>query len=110
MGWRYQPIVKWTKIHEQIDIAISLCEVHLDDEDKLTSWTECLACAPIGSDVEELCRDLAHMWISALCWKPVNATSLRVGMTFERSVEQSVRDELAEFIERGGSLLRQQAI
>ena len=76
----------------------------------LVAWTEDLACAPLGGDVTELCRDIAAMWMDAMCWEPVLAESLEVGMSFVRTVDQKTRNELAEFIDRGGSLLKQQAI
>jgi len=108
MGWRYQPVIRVAKIGDEIDVCVSLVEIYLDDDDALVNWTEEPAIAPVGNDVEDLCREISHMWISALCWKPVPFEVLKVGMTFERTVEQSVRNELADYIDRGGNLLLSQ--
>ncbi len=99
-------MIRVSQIGEEADVCISMCEVYLDDQDRLVNWTEELAVAPVGNDVEDLCLSMARMWVDAMCWVPVPSDSLAVGMEFSRAVDQATRNDLAEFIERGGSLLK----
>ncbi|WP_299558757.1 hypothetical protein [uncultured Sulfitobacter sp.] len=104
--WRYQPVVRVTEFEGITDACVSLCEVIMNDDEELIAWTEDMSCSPLGADVEELVSDVALMWIDAMSWKPVFADALEVGMKFEKSIDQAARNELAEFIEHGGSLLK----
>lgn len=105
MGFRYQPIIRRTNANGLQDECVSLAEVYLEDDDTLRSWTECLQVAPVGNDIEDLFGEIANMWISAMCWVPVLEDDLKVGMSFERAVDQKTRNELADFLDRGGNFL-----
>ena len=106
MVLRYDQVIQMSRLNGVDDECISLVEVFLDESDRLDSWTECLQCAPIGNDVDDMVREISHMWIAALCWKPVLASDMRVGMTFESVVDQKKRNDLADFLDRGGDFLR----
>ena len=99
MAWRYQPVI----FGEGENAHVSLVEVYLRDDDTLDGWTDGVSVS--GDDIEDMAGDLAHMWIDAMCWKPVHYAELSPGLAFERTVDQTTRNELAEFLERGGSFL-----
>jgi len=86
--WRYQPV--W--IGEPNDRAVTLCEVYLDSEDKLEAWTARPSMHPQGETVDELIADLRHMLDDARKWQPITFVCLRVGMTFERTDNEAVKE------------------
>jgi len=86
MTWRYQAV--WHEHDDgradENDRAYSLCEVYLNEDGRLDSWTMNPAIAP-GSDTwEELQRDIGRMNEACQNWEPVAFESLRPGMTFKR--------------------------
>ncbi len=109
MGWRYQPVVRLTKVGSVEDLCVSMCEVYLNDDDTLHSWTACLAVHPMGNNLSELIRDITTMWMDAMCWTPVMAEDMKPGMSFHRAVDQQTRNELADFIDGGGAFLKSRA-
>lgn len=103
MPWRYQPV---TLSDPDGTISFGMITVHFEgDSDLLSNWSEPFS-APGGESLENMIGEMASMWMSAMCWKAVPMDALAVGMEFERSVDQQTRNDLAEFLERGGSFLR----
>ena len=83
MTWRYQAV--YIENHNG-NKEYSICEVYLDDDGKLDSWTESHRIHPFGSEtLNELINDLQRMMDDANRWKPVPTNKLQVGMTFEQS-------------------------
>ncbi len=74
--WHYLPVI-------DDDLSLFLIEVHLDNDAKLTGWSERPSC-PSGNDQHELLLDLALMAGAVARWKPVRLADLTVGMVFER--------------------------
>lgn len=82
MSWRYQPV--WVDDGDQR--IFSLCEVFLDADGKLRSWSEAQEIAPMGASViEDLIESLKLMLADAGKWEPVEFAELAVGMTFKRT-------------------------
>ena len=85
MTWRYQ--VVWTE--EGGERIYSVCEVYLDEDGRLDSWTTDPVMRPIGEDRDDLEWTLVAMLADTGEWAPVNFASLKVGMVFERCLEAS---------------------
>lgn len=83
MSWRYQPV--FVKHKSTGRISYSLCEVYLEKDGKLKSWTADPVIAPHGIDQHDLQGSLALMISDAFKWKAVDHRKLRVGMTFKRA-------------------------
>ena len=86
MTWRYQAV--WHEHDDgradEKDRAYSLCEVYLNEDGRLDSWTMNPAIAP-GSDTwEGLQRDIGRMYEDCWNWEPVAVADLHAGMTFKR--------------------------
>lgn len=95
-GWRYQPVIVKEADGEDI---IFLVEIHLTGDDKLRMWGESKPAYPLGETVEEISRDIVHMYVSSVRWKPVRYDELCVGMTFEANFDQRMAFELASMFE-----------
>lgn len=78
MSWHYLPVYSG----KGLDKAFSLCEVYLDKNQRLKSWTAKSAIAPIGNDVGDLAGALNLMAKDVKRWKPVKFDTLKVGMKF----------------------------
>lgn len=95
-GWRYQPV--W--IQEEGDERVyGLCEIWLDEQDRLTEWTEGPFMVPQGTSPEEVTKDLVRMLTDAYCYVPVAFTTLRVGVTFQHAIGPGKREALARMVE-----------
>ena len=94
MAWRYQPVI----CADHCGSWMSLCEVHFDDNGRLTHWTR-PGRTPSGETLESLWSDLAKMQVDALAWVAVDHAAMTVGMTFERAVSQDRRAEIAALID-----------
>ncbi|MCL2591969.1 MAG: hypothetical protein FWD82_01265 [Defluviitaleaceae bacterium] len=85
-GWRYQAVYTSNNSdNNETSKEYSLCEVYLDKDGKLESWTESRFMSPMGYTVDELMGDLQIMLDDAAKWKPVEFESMQVGMCFQRS-------------------------
>jgi hypothetical protein len=82
--WHYQPVyVESTHEGETVRVY-SLCEVYLDSDGRLESWTDSQI-DPIGNDtVTDLQGTLAFMLADTHRWAPVAHNALKRGMCFER--------------------------
>lgn len=95
MSWRYQPVI----VSYGKTIWLSLCEVHIDESDKLVAWTENPAMTPYGDDIRDLTQELSCMLTDALCWRPVPFEALSIGMEFEKLVSMEDRKAIADDID-----------
>lgn len=95
-AWRYQPIW-WADSGGK---TFGLCEVYIDDHDHLTNWSPEPFTWPQGDDMEQLTNDLVRMLVDAYRWRPVAFAELRIGMTFERAIDQKQAAALAKMVER----------
>ncbi len=86
--WRYQPVL----VRQGEESYLSLCEVYLDAEGRLSAWTG-PGMSPQGNDAEDLEGDLANMLAETRRWAAVPRDELKVGMAFE---ERAVADRAAE--------------
>ena len=78
--WRYQP-VDYQDISG--DTVFGLCEVYLDGDGRLESWTENKHIEPLGESLSELTGDLTRMLFDAGRWRPVAYSDLCAGYQFE---------------------------
>jgi len=86
-GWRYQAV--YSKNQNSLGgtyNAYTICEIYLDVNGKLKSWTENNAIPPSGETIEELIDDINLILEDVSKWKPVPFESLKVGMTFEQNL------------------------
>jgi len=79
-SWRYQVVY----IQNNESFEYSICEVYLDEFDKLEAWTNNFTISPYGDSHQELIGDLQIMLEDVKKWKPVNFNELKVGMTFQK--------------------------
>lgn len=79
--WHYQPVY----VDDPAGRVFSLCECHFNAADKLISWAEEPAMIPQGETADELSSDLVNMLADTYKWEPVEFSTLRVGMTFQRT-------------------------
>ena len=79
--WRYQPVFQENAGGK----AVSLCEIIVNEDGSLKTWTVDPAMAPMGETLEELTNDLARMLADAYKWRPVKFDSLHAGMTFQKT-------------------------
>jgi len=80
MTWHYQPVY----VESDGERAYSLCEVYLDDDGLLDSWTASRNIAAHGTDsADALLADLERMIHDVRRWEPVEFDTLTVGMRFE---------------------------
>ena len=79
-GWRYQAVYNGDDDELR---TFSICEVYLDKNGKLETWTENSSIAPSGWTLEELTGDLRLMLNDISRWKPVLFDSLQIGMIFD---------------------------
>lgn len=94
-GWRYQPV--W--IVDRAGTAFGVCEVYLDENNRLEQWTEEPLMHAQGDDVESLSRDLVRMLVDVYRWKAVAFAELRVGMEFDRLIDPAKAEALAKMVE-----------
>lgn len=94
-AWRYQPVF----MQEGDSLTYTLCEVHLDDKQRLVAWADEPGVEPTGESLEELGGDLARMIVDVYRWKAVEFNKLTVGMTFERSISVAEMEAIAEMVE-----------
>ncbi|MBI1650124.1 hypothetical protein [Hyphomicrobium sulfonivorans] len=80
MSWHYLPV--WVD-HEHC-VEFTLCEVYLDSEGRLKSWTEKPAMTPQGDDLDDLRAMLEQMLQDANRWEPVRHADLKVGMVLKK--------------------------
>lgn len=81
MMWRYQ------SVYEETDEGVksyTICEVYLDEDGKLKTWTESKSMHPYGDSIEELEKDLKMMIADVQKWKPIALNKLEIGMVFEK--------------------------
>ena len=81
MSLRYQPVWRDDPAGGR---SYSLCEVYLDEQERLDHWTECAAIPAGGVDLDDLTGDLRHMLEDAEEWEPISFASLEAGMQFKR--------------------------
>lgn len=94
-GWRYQAV--YAENNNEMGgtyCGYTICEVYLDKDGSLETWTEKSSIAPSGETVDELTNDLQLMLNDIAEWKPVPFESLYIGMVFERN-EFCVKGESA---------------
>lgn len=95
MGWRYQPI--WWE--DSGGRTFGICEMTLDQHDRLTGWDAEPFSWPQGDDMGQLTNDLVRMLVDAYRWQPVAYADLRVGMTFEKAIDTRQAEALARMVE-----------
>jgi hypothetical protein len=89
MIWHYLPV--YDEFHsgsehdEQVEREYSLCEVYLDENGALSSWTASREMSPGGATLEELRSDLEKMLNDINRWQPVEFRELSPGMKFRRA-------------------------
>lgn len=95
MGWRYQPVIEKESNNEEV---VYLIEVYFDDDGKLKywSWGKQWAC---GESISELQVDLTMMLMDSYKWKPVRYDEIKVGMVFERQIDQEQCEGIARMVE-----------
>ena len=81
--WRYQVVYTINEYNKEREY--SLCEVYLDENEKLEMWTENHAMRPYGDNEKELIEDLKIMLSDAKKWEAVPFQSLETGMTFRKN-------------------------
>lgn len=94
--WRYQPI--WWR--DSGGRTYGLCEMHLDLQDRLVSWSAEPFTWPQGDDMEQLSNDIVRMLVDTYRWEPVAYADLRAGMTFTRRIDERQSEALARMVER----------
>lgn len=77
--WHYLPVV----VERGGRIEYSICEVYLDADWCVASWTARSSIAASGETSDELRADLAHMLNDVTRWEPVRFSDLAVGMRIE---------------------------
>lgn len=77
--WHYLPIF----VERDGSIEYSVCEVYLNDDGCVASWTEGSSIAASGESAEELRADLGHMLNDVSRWEPVRFSDLAGGMRVE---------------------------
>lgn len=90
-SWRYQAVfVEEDPTAKDVDmnLSFSVCEIYLDEDNRLKTWTERRDIPPRGYAFEELVGDIRLMLNDVLMFKPVPFDSLYVGMTFEANDKQ----------------------
>jgi len=84
-SWRYQAVYVEHAGEKAISKEYSICEVHLDKDDKLRAWTENYHKGAFGDDLDGLIASLQLMMDDIRLWKAVPYNSLKEGMVFERT-------------------------
>ena len=84
-SWRYQAVYIEYGDGRAIDKEYSICEVYLDKDDKLRTWTENCHISAGGYNLAGLIGSLQLMMNDVHYWKPVPFNSLKPGMVFERA-------------------------
>lgn len=74
--WHYLPVF----VERDGGIEYSICEVYLDDDGCVASWTESSSIAASGETADELRADLSHMLNDVARWEPVRFSDLAVGL------------------------------
>ena len=88
-SWRYQAVyTERTNVDEEVIKEYTICEVYLNSDDKLETWTESHKMNPFGESIDELLGDLKLMIKDVRRWKPVEFKSLKTGMLFEECGSQ----------------------
>ena len=77
--WHYLPVF----VERDGGIEYSICEVYLDDDGCVASWTECSSIAASGETADELRADLSHMLNDVARWEPVRFSDLAVGLRLQ---------------------------
>lgn len=85
--WRYQPVFT---VHEG-EKSFSVAQVYLDKDGLLSSWSKSKAAMPAGMSRAELKDDLIKMLIDVATYQPVAFADLKVGMRFQRSLDDAER-------------------
>lgn len=99
MSWRYQLVYR-DSLRER---CYSLCEVYLDDQGTLRTWTESCEMHAQGETPAEFRSDLFRMYIDSWRWKAVAFDALIVGMIFDRAATREECDSLAVLLDRAGA-------
>lgn len=95
-AWRYQPV--W---RDGPDVRVySICEIHLDENDRLESWTETAEVWPGGESKHALLLDLMRMYIHCARWEAIPFNALRVGMLFDKLISREEAEAMAEMFDR----------
>lgn len=76
MTWHYLSVFS----EQEGEREYSFCEVYLDDDGLVDTWTESRAIAPSGATPTELRDDLEHMLSDLRRWEPVEFSALKRGM------------------------------
>jgi len=85
-AWRYQAVyVERDNGDNKKTKEFSICEIYLDTNGHLETWTESHKMTPYGESLDELLSDLEMMMEDVRNWKPVQFDALEVGMGFERT-------------------------
>ena len=85
-SWRYQSVyIERDAGNDEKALEFSICEIYLDKDGKLETWTENSKMSPFGDTVEELLGDLQFMIDDVRKWKAVPFDSMQVGMSFEKT-------------------------
>lgn len=79
-SWHYLPVY----IEDGEQRAYTICEVYLDNEGCVTTWTATRTIAARGASPIELKADLEQMLNDVDRWEPVAFHSLQPGMTLTR--------------------------
>ncbi len=79
--WHYLPVLT----EREGSVEYTLCEVYLDDEGCVESWTMNHSIAASGETPNQLRADLEFMLNDLARWKPVRFAELTVGMRIHPS-------------------------
>lgn len=77
--WHYLPVF----VERDESTEYSICEVYLDEDGCVVSWTESSSIAPSGETADELRADLMHMLNDVARWEPVRFSDLAVGLRLQ---------------------------
>jgi len=78
-AWHYLAVF----VERDESTEYSVCEVYLDDDGCIESWTESSSIAASGEGVDELRADLSHMLNDVARWEPVRFSDLEVGLRLQ---------------------------
>lgn len=95
-AWRYQPVWRDTPIER----VYSICEIYIDENDRLEAWTESPEIWPGGNSKEEALLDIMRMYVDCARWEAVPFESLRVGMVFDKLISREEAEGMAEMFEQ----------
>ena len=84
MSWHYLPVWEREEGDDSGERFYSICEVYLDENDKLEFWTKGPSIGAGGSSIDDLLGDLELMMRDVKKWKAVGFSALEKGMKFEK--------------------------